>query len=218
MYQPAIISPVLESVLSRSGADGVYLYRFENAGETARLEVWSAAEPKADFRFVQGRSAREHCSREAPIVLHDDAWSDPRFAAFPEFWSQRFEGVVSIPLIHGGRVEGLLNVCRSHPASLAPGQVEFLFGLSLPFGALLATGAENEELRERVDKLSQQLADRKLLDRAKGLLQARFSWTEEEAYLHLRRASRQRRTAMREIAMEVIELGDLPMVEVRHAG
>jgi AmiR/NasT family two-component response regulator len=50
------------------------------------------------------------------------------------------------------------------------------------------------------------LADRKLLDRAKGLLQASFQWTEEEAYLHLRRTSRQRRTPMRDIAREVIDL------------
>jgi len=43
-------------------------------------------------------------------------------------------------------------------------------------------------------------------DRAKGLLQVSYQWTEEEAYLHLRRTSRQRRQPMREIAREIIDL------------
>ena len=59
--------------------------------------------------------------------------------------------------------------------------------------------------------LNRRLADRKLLERAKGLLQTRFRWTEEQAYLHLRNISRRRRTPMREIAQEVI--GRLPAME-----
>jgi AmiR/NasT family two-component response regulator len=37
------------------------------------------------------------------------------------------------------------------------------------------------------------------------LIQARFQWSEEQAYLHLRNLSRRRRTPLREIALEVIE-------------
>jgi signal transduction protein with GAF and PtsI domain len=217
MLEPAIVRPLLESILTRSGVDGAYLYQFEEGGDTARLAVWSGVELSAEFRAVQGRVARDHSRREAPVVLHVGAWIDPRFAAFPEFWTRRFEGVISVPLIHDRRVEGLLNLCRRDPAVLTPAQADFLFSLSLPIGALLAAGSENQELRQQVEKLSQQLADRKLLDRAKGLLQARFSWTEEEAYLHLRRTSRQRRIAMREIALEVIERATQPVLEARHA-
>ena len=61
------------------------------------------------------------------------------------------------------------------------------------------------KLETEVEALSRKLADRKLLDRAKGLLQASHQWTEEEAYLHLRRTSRQRRTPMRDVAREIID-------------
>lgn len=44
-----------------------------------------------------------------------------------------------------------------------------------------------------------------MLERAKGLIQAQFEWSEEQAYLHLRNLSRRRRTPLREIATEVIE-------------
>jgi GAF domain-containing protein len=210
MHQQTIITPFLESILTSSGADGAYVYHFETGGAAAQLAAWAGPPPDPQYTSVEGRIAREHFERESPLVLHDEAWSDRRFAAFPEFSVQLFAGVVSVPLTHSNTRTGLLNVCRLQPASLAAGEAAFLFGLNLPLGALLASTTENQ-------KLSEQLADRKLFDRAKGVLQARFGWTEEQAYLHLRRTSRQRRTAMREIATDVIERGDLHVVQARRA-
>jgi len=64
---------------------------------------------------------------------------------------------------------------------------------------------EIEVLRREVERLSEKLAARGLLERAKGILQAEFGWTEEEAYLRIRRLSRRSRVPMREIAINVIE-------------
>jgi AmiR/NasT family two-component response regulator len=75
--------------------------------------------------------------------------------------------------------------------------------LSLPLGSLL----NGEAVRERLERTAQLLADRKVLARAKGVLRAKLGWTEEEAYLHIRRLSRQSGTPMRQIAREVIEAG-----------
>jgi AmiR/NasT family two-component response regulator len=56
-----------------------------------------------------------------------------------------------------------------------------------------------------LDQIKQQLEDRKLMERAKGLLQTRYRWTEERAYYHIRRLSRQQRTPKRIVAAHVIE-------------
>ena len=110
-----------------------------------------------------------------------------------------------MPLIDRGATLGILNICRVRPASLDPRELTYLLGLSLPLGALLAGSDENQSLRGEVERLTRQLADRKLIDRAKGILQARFAWTEEQAYLYLRRSSRSRRTPLRDIALGIIE-------------
>jgi len=60
-------------------------------------------------------------------------------------------------------------------------------------------------LRRQLETTQEQLANRKTMERAKGILQARFGWTEEEAYLRMRRLSRQNRTPLREIAQFIIE-------------
>jgi TolB protein len=101
---------------------------------------------------------------------------------------------------------GIVNICRVSAAAYQPREAAFLRSLSLPLGALLAHSTVRVKLESEVEELSRKLADRKLLDRAKGLLQASYQWTEEQAYLHIRLTSRQRRTPMRDIAREIIDL------------
>ena len=70
-------------------------------------------------------------------------------------------------------------------------------------------GAEIELARmEDVNSnLTVQLQTRKVVERAKGILQRDLQIGEEEAYLTLQRESRQRRKSMKEFA-EAIVLGD----------
>jgi uroporphyrinogen-III synthase len=62
-------------------------------------------------------------------------------------------------------------------------------------------------LEEVNSNLSLQLATRKIVERAKGILQRELGLNEEQAYLALQRQSRQKRIAMKEIA-EAIVLSD----------
>jgi hypothetical protein len=206
---PAVINPLLEAIRHRSGATGVYFYRFDRDTRNAHLVGWAGA-PCPGAIDPAGIPVAGHLDRESPIVLHHDAWRDPRFTDFPEIRGRRLEGVVSIPLIHDGAAVGILNIGRERAASTPAGDLAALLGLSLPMGALLAAGAEYAHI-------AGQLADRKILERAKGILQARLAWTEEQAYLHLRRASRNRRTAMRVIAREVVEGAQALPWEARRA-
>ncbi|HET8549179.1 MAG TPA: ANTAR domain-containing protein, partial [Bryobacteraceae bacterium] len=54
-----------------------------------------------------------------------------------------------------------------------------------------------------------QLETRKLVERAKGILQSRNRITEEEAYLRLRNESRRLRRPMRDLAEAIILAEDL---------
>jgi len=62
-------------------------------------------------------------------------------------------------------------------------------------------------LEEENSQLSERLETRKVVERAKGILQRDLGITEEEAYLTIQRQSRQRRMSKKQIA-EAIVLGD----------
>jgi uroporphyrinogen-III synthase len=53
-------------------------------------------------------------------------------------------------------------------------------------------------------QLSERLETRKLLERAKGILQRYIGSTEEQAYLRLQQQSRQTRKSMKQIAEAII--------------
>jgi uroporphyrinogen-III synthase len=67
-------------------------------------------------------------------------------------------------------------------------------------------GAEVEmaRLESENSRLSDKLETRKLVERAKGVLQRELGIKEEDAYLTLQRESRQRRKSMKEIAEAIL--------------
>jgi signal transduction protein with GAF and PtsI domain len=203
------ITPLLDLALTESNAQGAYLHSVGPQNAEARLLLWSGLSPIASATpfELQGGIVTTAFSRTAPLVLHENAWEHPAFEPLPEFRKNRFEGAVSIPLLESGQIVGFLNVCRSECVPFKPREFSFLLGLGVPAAALLAASTARLNLQREVEKLSRQLADRKLLDRAKGIIQSRFDWTEEQAYFCIRNLSRRRRTPMRQIAEEVIHTG-----------
>ena len=62
----------------------------------------------------------------------------------------------------------------------------------------------NARLQEEAGEMKRQLETRKLVERAKGILQQKFGLTEEDAYLRLRNESRRLRRPMKELAEAII--------------
>ena len=67
----------------------------------------------------------------------------------------------------------------------------------------------NARLLEETQEMKRQLETRKLVERAKGILQQRYHLTEEEAYLRLRNESRRLRRPMKDLAEAIILAEDL---------
>jgi AmiR/NasT family two-component response regulator len=60
-------------------------------------------------------------------------------------------------------------------------------------------------LSDEAESLRQSLAERKVVERAKGILMQRLNITEEEAYLRLRQQARSRRVKMADLAQSIID-------------
>jgi len=72
---------------------------------------------------------------------------------------------------------------------------------------ILMARARFEELRELASEnanLRQSLQNRKIIERAKGVLMKRYRWTEAEAFRRLQRGAMNRRTTMVELAQDVL--------------
>jgi len=85
------------------------------------------------------------------------------------------------------------------------------FSPAIQLAAVAAWSAmEVQRLRGELCVVNERLARRKVVERAKGLLQARNGWTEQEAYEQLRKLSRQRRKTLAETAQELLRVSRHP--------
>ncbi|MFN3790500.1 ANTAR domain-containing response regulator [Massilia sp.] len=73
----------------------------------------------------------------------------------------------------------------------------------------LARFRREQKLLDELEGTRQKLAERKLVDRAKGLLMTRYRLTEEQAYQRLRSMAMNKNLKLAEIAQRLIDVEDL---------
>ena len=137
---------------------------------------------------------------EQPVVIASHAWEDPRFKMFNDLPEDHFEAFLSVPILCRGKVVGVINVQNRKPHHYSDRQVRLISTIGFLVGAELEMARLDSE---RV-LLADRLEVRKLMDRAKGILQRELHLDEEGAYLALQKQSRQKRKAIREIAEAII--------------
>ena len=76
-------------------------------------------------------------------------------------------------------------------------------------GHLLGAAVEMARLENEVIELSDKLEVRKIIERAKGIVQSEFGISEEEAYSLIKKQARSRRKSMKEIAEAILVGNDI---------
>jgi signal transduction protein with GAF and PtsI domain len=146
------------------------------------------------------------------VALPSNAAADRRFKKFQALVEDTYEAFLSVPLVSGGEVIGVINVHHRDTHDHTPDEVALLTFVGEQMGGAIAKSVlseENARLMEETAEMRRQLETRKVVERAKGILQHRHGLTEEEAYLRLRNESRRLRRPMRELAEAIILSEDL---------
>jgi GAF domain-containing protein len=120
--------------------------------------------------------------------------TEPHFEKFPEVLQYQLKRLIVVPLRTENDLFGLLTLGRTIDAGFDQPALE----VAQRAGRLLTAVLERDSLQHK-------LLERKLVERAKGILQQRRRLTEEQAYLLLRNNSRRRRMPMVNLAKEIIE-------------
>lgn len=146
------------------------------------------------------------------VALGSNASNDKRFKRFPVLVEDTYEAFLSVPLVSGGDLVGVVNVHHRDRHEHNPEEIALLTFVGEQMGVAVAKAQlaeENARLLEETEEMRRQLETRKLVERAKGILQRMHGLTEEEAYLRLRNESRRMRRPMRELAEAFILAHDL---------
>ncbi|MGA8110051.1 MAG: ANTAR domain-containing protein [Acidobacteriaceae bacterium] len=201
-----VLERVIEMVTAAVRCDSCFIYVLEKD----KLVLRGSKNPHEDVvdRMVidlgQGVTGwvAEH---KQTVALAAKAWADPRFARFPSLPEDRFEAFLAVPILCRGKLVGAINVQHRQTHNHSRREIRLITMI----GYLV--GAEVELARMEFEKtqLAEQLETRKVMERAKGILQRELSLSEEEAYLMLQKQSRQKRKPLKEIAEAIILMDDM---------
>ena len=199
-----VLGRVVDFVSSVVPCDSCFVYVLEDdalvlrASKTPHPDVID----RLKMRIGQGITGwvAEH---RQPVAVGRNAFKDPRFQTFHELPEDRFEAFLSVPVLSRGKLVGVINLQHSQQHDYSRQDIQLISTI----GFLVGAEIEMARLEEENSQLSERLETRKVVERAKGILQRDLGITEEEAYLTIQRQSRQRRMSKKQIA-EAIVLGD----------
>jgi FixJ family two-component response regulator len=201
-----VLNEVVEFVAAIVECDSCMVYVLENDELVLRATKNPHPEVTGRLKMRVGEDitgwVAEH--RE-PVVVAHSAHEDPRFKLFNELPDDRFEAFLSVPLVSGGRLVGVINLQNQASHQFSKHEVS----LVATIGFLVGAEVERARLEGEKSELSDKLETRKLVERAKGILQRELKIGEEDAYRTMQRESRQRRKSMKEISESIILNDDL---------
>jgi uroporphyrinogen-III synthase len=199
-----VLGRIVDFVTTVIPCDSCFIYVLE--GE--KLTLRASKNPHADvvdhlgIKMGQGITGWVAEHRE-PVALASNASEDPRFKPFKNLPEDRFEAMLSTPILCASKVVGVINLQHRLSYQHTTNEVRLLSTI----GYLVGAEVERARLENENAQLAGRLEARKAVERAKGILQRDMRVGEEEAYRMMQRESRQRRKSMLEIA-EAILLGE----------
>lgn len=211
-----MLHEIVELAAGVTGCDACLVYLMDSASEefALRASLLPHTEDLGLLRVKPGEGVTgwvaEHMS---PVALSSNAAADSRFKMFPALVEDTYEAFLSVPVISGGKAIGVINAHHREQHQHTAGEISTLQFIGEQMGTAIAKSLleeENARLAEETTEARRQLETRKVVERAKGILQRRQNLSEEEAYLRMRNESRRLRRPMKDLAEAIIlaeELG-----------
>ncbi|PIQ83594.1 MAG: GAF sensor protein [Candidatus Omnitrophica bacterium CG11_big_fil_rev_8_21_14_0_20_63_9] len=204
-YLDEILQLTVTMTAQLMGSKICSLMLLDEAKQTLVIRATQALSPayrnKPPIRVGQSISGRAVKERR-PISVLDVA--KDRGYMFPEI--ARREGLrslLSVPMVMQDRVIGVLNCYTAEPHRFSNDEIRVLYTIANQ----AAVAIEHTRVLDQALALQKSLDDRKLIEKAKGILIEELRCSEEEAFRLLQKQSMAKRRSMREIA-EAILLAD----------
>jgi uroporphyrinogen-III synthase len=137
-----------------------------------------------------------------PVVLKEGAFRDERFKPFSELPEDAYEAFLSMPIKNKDGVVGVVNLQHRQAYDFSDEEIAALEAIV----KIIASGFEKVVLSRKVGDLESKLEERKVVERAKGLLMKKDGIPEKKAFDLIRNEAMKKRKSMKEIAEAIILL------------
>jgi uroporphyrinogen-III synthase len=196
-----VLNGVVDFATSVVTCDSCFVYLLDGDELVLRASKNSHPEAVGKLKLKVGQGITGWVAQHRqPVVVARNAASDHRFQFFNELPEDRCEAFLSVPLLSRSRIVGVINLQNIAAHDYSDREVTLLSTV----GFLVGAAIEMARLEKEKSQLTDRLELRKLIERAKGILQHDLKISEQEAYLMLQKQSQHRRKSMKDIAEAVM--------------
>lgn len=224
------LAAVAQAISAESYLDRILQAISEMVAETLDSQVCSIMlvdEEKRELTISAARCSSPDYLHKMPLKIEDSLIGrvvrDGKHIVIPDVKDEKqyrypelarktgLASLLSVPLSSRDKVIGTINIYTRERRVFSDDEIGFVRVVA----GQAAIAIENARLMSETLEMKRTLEARKLIERAKGILQYKHSLTEEEAYLRLRNESRRLRRPMRDLAEAVIMADELNRKDAR---
>jgi uroporphyrinogen-III synthase len=205
-----MLGEVIGLTVQASDCDACLVYLIDHSSDEIVLRASQVphANDLGNLRIKIGEGITGWVAEHKSVVaLPSNAASDARFKRYQTLVEDTYQAFLSVPIVSGGELIGVINVHHRGTHDHSSEEISTLIFIGEQLGVTISKSLleeENARLLEETQEMKRELETRKLMERAKGILQQNHNITEEEAYLRLRNQSRRLRRPIRELAEAII--------------
>ncbi len=134
------------------------------------------------------------------VVLEREAYKDRRFKPFKELPEDRYEAFLSVPIINRNGLVGVVNLQNREPYEFSKEQIRTVEAAV----KIIASAFQKLMFERKLEDLQGKLEERKVVEKAKGVLMKTHRLSEREAYNMIQKEAMKKRKSMKDIAEAVL--------------
>ncbi|OGF50671.1 MAG: histidine kinase [Candidatus Firestonebacteria bacterium RIFOXYA2_FULL_40_8] len=168
----------------------------------ATQSISEAYNRKPNIKLGEGIAGRVALEKK-PIVI-SDVRIHPDYLNRDVAKKESLVSLLAVPMLVKGKIIGVFNLYTSKPHDFSQKEIDILTSVA----SQAAIAIENAELMVRTKVIEEELAERKLVEKAKSLLIKKMGMSEEDAYKKIQRRSMDSRKSMKDVAEAIILASD----------
>ncbi len=134
------------------------------------------------------------------VAIAKQAFLDTRFKFFKELPEDKYEAFLSVPILDNQGVVGVMNFQNKVPYEFSEQQIKVVEAI----GKIISSVFAKTVVDSKITDLEEKLEERKIIEKAKGVLMKVRNINEDDAFKIIRTESMNKRKSMKEIAEAIL--------------
>ena len=174
-----VLNEVVRTATDITRAESVFVYLFDGGQDTLILRASKTPHKKelGKISLKVGEGITGWVAKtNKPVAIQNKAFADPRFKGFDVLPEDRYEALLSVPIVYKGKAIGVVNVQHKKPHEYPANVQALLSTIARQLGSVIEHARLFTETRQKalqfdsLVKVSQTITSEKYLDEILGLI------------------------------------------------